>query len=114
MKATAVPETPRKEMHPVRVSIGGEPLFLRSDQTEEVVEKLADYLDQKIRDVGGGIHQDKFRVLALAALSVAGELMELRTKLEEDAQARQNMLAQAQSLTESLDRALARAGGEAG
>lgn len=108
MKEPANPE--KKAMHSHRLSIGGEPVFLRSDQTEEVVEKLAEYLDQKIRDVGAGIHQDKFRVLALAAMSVTGELMEMKTKLEETTQARQDMLAQAESLTETLDRALARAG----
>ena len=112
MKETANPETnpEKKGMRSIRVSICGEPVSLLSDQPEVVVERLADYLDQKIRDLGGAIHQDKFKVLALAAMSVTGELMELKTKLEENAQAKQDMLAQAQSLTETLDRALARAG----
>ncbi len=110
MKDAVNPEShPEKiGMRSVRVSIGGEPVSLRSDQPEAVVEGLADYLDQKIREVGGALHQDKFKVLALAAMSVTGELMELKTKLEENAQAKQDMLAQAQSLTETLDRALAR------
>ena len=97
----------QEAVHSHRVSIGGEAISLRSDQPEEVVEKLADYLDGKIRDVGGGIHIDKFRILALAAMSVAGDLFELQAKLEENDKTRQDMLAQAKTLNESLDRALA-------
>src|SRR6185295_2465940 len=95
-------ENRKDAVHSHRVTIGGEAISLRSDQPEEVVEKLADYLDGKIRDVGGGIHIDKFRILALAAMSVAGDLFELQAKLEETDKTRQDMLAQAKSLNETL------------
>ena len=95
----------------LKVSICGEAVPLRSDQSSEVVEKVAGYLNGKIEEAGGGAaNTDKFRLLALAALSVAGEVFELQTKLEEHQQDKHRMLAQAKSLTESLDRACARAG----
>jgi cell division protein ZapA (FtsZ GTPase activity inhibitor) len=97
-------------MNSVQVSICGESVSLRSDQPAEVVEKLAAYLNGKIREGGGHVHSDKFRMLALAALGVAGEMLELQSKLEEHDKAKHDMLAQAKSLTESLDRALAPAG----
>jgi cell division protein ZapA (FtsZ GTPase activity inhibitor) len=101
---------PAETLQAVKVNIAGESISLRSDQPEEVVEKVAGYLNGKIRQTGGDTHPDKFRVLALAAMSVAGELLELQTKLEENDKTRHHMLAQAKSLTETLDRALAPAG----
>ncbi len=97
-------------MNSLQVSICGEPVSLRSDQPAEVVEKLAAYVNGKVRETGGHAHTDKFRVLALAAMGIAGEMFELQSKLEEHDKAKHDMLAQAKSLTESLDRALAPAG----
>lgn len=97
-------------MHSIRVVIGGEPVSLHSDQPEEVVEKLAGYLDQKIRDTGGGPYVDKYRVLALAAMRITGEMLEFKTKLEENEKTWNDMLAQTKTLTDNLDRALAPSG----
>ncbi len=94
----------------LQVNICGETISLRSDQPKEVVAKVAEYLNDKVQGSGDGNAADKFRLLALAAMSVAGELIELQTKLEENDQARQDLLAQAKTLTETLDRALAPAG----
>ena len=94
--------------HVLQVSICGEPLSIRSDQSKEMVVRIANYLNEKAREAAGdGIQVDKFRILALAAMGVAAELMELQTRLEETDKTRHEMLAQAKTLTETLDRALA-------
>ena len=80
---------------------------LKSDKPPEVVQKIASYLNARMQQADPlGSNADKFRVLALAALSVTGELFEAQAKLEEKDQARQNLLDKAQSLTASLDRVL--------
>ncbi len=92
----------------LKVSIGGEAISLRSDQPQRVVEQVADYLNGKIEAAGrGSLSGDKFSLLALAALTVAGEVFELQSRLEEHDQSQRRMLAQAKSLTDTLDRALA-------
>jgi cell division protein ZapA (FtsZ GTPase activity inhibitor) len=95
----------------LKVNVGGEAVQLRSDQSAQVVERVAGYLNGRIEEVGkGAAGSDRFRVLALAALSVAGEVFELQSKLKEHDKAKHRMLVQAKSLTETLDRALTRAG----
>ena len=93
----------------LKVSIAGEAVQLRSDQPPQVVEQVAGYLNGRIEEVGkGATGSDRYRVLALAALSVAGEVFELQSKLKENDKDKHKMLVQAKSLTETLDRALAR------
>ena len=93
--------------HVLKVNICGEPLSIRSDQPQDVVVVVANYLNGKVRAAAGdGIQTDKFRLLALVAMGITAELMELKTKLEETDQNRHEMLAQVKSLTETLDRAL--------
>ena len=93
--------------HAVKLIVGGEAVQLRSDQPPEVVQKLAGYLNARMREADPlGSNADKFRLLTLAALSVTGELFEAKAKLEENDQARQDLLDKAQSLTDSLDRVL--------
>ena len=93
--------------HAIKLTVGGEVVQLRSDQPPEVVQKVAGYLNARMREADPlGSNADKFRLLALAALSVTGELFEAKAKLEENDQARQNLLDKAQSLTDSLDRVL--------
>ncbi|HAO99355.1 MAG TPA: hypothetical protein DCQ83_04865 [Fibrobacteres bacterium] len=104
------PVAPSGGAQSLRVSIAGESISLISDQPEAVVAKVAGYINDKVREVGGGTHPDKFRILALAAMSVAGELIEAKSRLEENDKATHEMLAQAKSMTETLDRALASQG----
>jgi cell division protein ZapA (FtsZ GTPase activity inhibitor) len=93
--------------HSIRIVVGGETVQLRSDQSPETVQKLGGYLNQRMLEIDPlGVSSEKFHLLALAALSVAGELFEAKTKLEENDQARQSLLDKAQSLTDSLDRVL--------
>lgn len=91
----------------IKLQVAGELVQLKSDQPPEVVQKIASYLNARMQQADPlGASPDKFRLLALAALSVTGELFEAKAKLEETDQARQDLLDKAQSLTDSLDRVL--------
>jgi len=91
----------------LKLQVGGEIVQLRSDQPPEVVQRIAAYLNARIQQADPlGSNADKFRLLALAALSVTGELFEANAKLEENDLDRQDLLDKAQSLTLSLDRVL--------
>ena len=91
----------------LKLQVGGEVVQLKSDQPPEVVQKISAYLNARMQEADPlGSNADKFRLLALAALSVTGELFEAKAKLEETDQARQSMLDKAHKLTLSLDRVL--------
>lgn len=95
-------------LYSVRVSLCGETVPLRSDQPLEVVQRVAGYINSKVKEAGGpGLAPDKFRVLALAALSITGELLEAKAKLEENDKTADRVQARAESLSKSLDRVLA-------
>lgn len=97
------------EVYSTKVTVCGESVQLRTDQPPEVVQRLAAYINLKVKQAGGapGLAAENLRVLALASLGVAGELFEANAKLEEQVTANSRMLAKAKSLSESLDRALA-------
>ena len=91
----------------LKLQVGGEIVQLKSDQPPEVVQKIAAYLNTRMQEADPlGSNADKFRLLALAALSVTGELFEAKALLEEKDQDRQVLLDKAQTLTLSLDRVL--------
>ena len=97
------------EVYSTKVTVCGETVQLRTDQPPEVVQRLAAYINLKVKQAGGapGLAAENLRVLALASLGVAGELFEANANLEEQKTSNSRMLAKAQSLSESLDRALA-------
>ena len=101
---------PSREVYSTKLTLCGEQLQLRTDQSPEVVQRLAGYINAKVKAAGGntGLTPDNFRLLALAALGITGELFETRSKLEEHEKNDLGMLARARSLTDSLDRALSR------
>lgn len=103
------PQAPLPLVHSVKLTVCGEPLQLRTDQTPEVVQRLAGYINDKVKAGGGGtgLAPENFRSLALASLGITGELFETRARLDESEKGRQGMIAQARSLSEALDRALA-------
>lgn len=113
-KAEKSPENPASagEVYSTKLNLCGEVVQLRTDQSPEVVQRLAAYINAKVRSAGGGtgMTPDNFRLLALAALGITGELFEAKAKLEDHEKARHGMLAKAQTLTDSLDRALATQG----
>ena len=93
--------------HSYKVNICGETFQVKSDQSPQTIERVAGYLDFKIREMGkGGINPDKFRVVVLAAMNLAGELFELRTRLEDYDRKSDQLQEKARSLSASLDRAL--------
>lgn len=93
--------------HSYKVNICGETFQVKSDQPPQTIERVAGYLDFKIRELGkGGINVDKFRVVVLAAMNLAGELFELRAQVEEHNRQQDKIQEKARSLNASLDRAL--------
>jgi cell division protein ZapA len=93
--------------HSYKVNICGETFQVKSDQSPQTIERVAGYLDFKIREMGkGGINVDKFRVVVLAAMNLAGELFELRARVEEYDKTSNQLQEKAKSMNESLDRAL--------
>ncbi|MDQ3001975.1 MAG: cell division protein ZapA [Fibrobacterota bacterium] len=93
--------------HSYKVNICGETFQVKSDQSPQTIERVAGYLDFKIREMGkGGINVDKFRVVVLAALNLAGELFELKARVEENEKHQNQIQEKAKSMNASLDRAL--------
>lgn len=92
-----------------KVNICGENFQIKSDQSPQVIERVAGYLDFKIREMSkGGINVDKFRVVVLAAMNLAGELFEAKTRLEEYDKQSSQIQEKAKSLNDSLDKAIDR------
>jgi cell division protein ZapA len=90
-----------------KVNICGETFQVKSDQSPQTIERVAGYLDFKIREMSkGGINVDKFRVVVLAAMNLAGELFELKSKIEEYDKQSDHIQEKARSLSASLDRAI--------
>ncbi len=70
--------------HARRVAIGGESFSVRSDAPPETIEKVANYVDQRIQEARNALGEtDRFRIAVLASLQVAGDLMEARQELDE-------------------------------
>ena len=93
--------------HSYKVNICGENFQIKSDQSPQTIERVAGYLDFKIRELSkGGINVDKFRVVVLAAMNLAGELFELKNRMEEYDKKSDQLQEKARSLNASLDRAL--------
>ncbi len=90
-----------------KVNICGETFQVKSDQSPQTIERVAGYLDFKIREMGkGGINVDKHRVVVMAALNLAGELFSLKSKVEEYDKQSDKIQEKARSLGASLDRAI--------
>lgn len=104
---TGTPQTP--EIRSATLTLCGEALQLRTDQPPEVVQRLAGYINDKVKVLGGGtgLAPENFRLLALATLGITGELFETQARLKDTEEAGERMLARARTLNEALDRALA-------
>ena len=60
----------------VQVEIAGQSLSIVSDEGEQYVQQLADYVDEKVREVSGGrTTYNPQRVALLAAIQLADELL---------------------------------------
>ena len=73
-----------KEPQSIRVVIFDQEYFMRGDLNEEYIQKLAKYLDTKMRSIAERTRTvDTLRVAMLAALNVADEYHQLKARYEE-------------------------------
>ena len=75
-----------KDPQRIRVVIYDQEYFMRGDLNQEYIQKLADYLDAKMRTIAERTRTvDTLRVAMLAALNVADEYHQLKAHYEEAA-----------------------------
>ncbi len=73
-----------KEPDRIRVVIYDQEYFMRGDLDEKYIQKLAAYLDDKMRSIAGRTRTvDSLRVAILAALNIADEYHQLKADHEE-------------------------------
>jgi len=73
-----------KEPQSIRVVIYDQEYFMRGDLNQEYIQKLAKYLDTKMRSIAERTRTvDTLRVAMLAALNVADEYHQTKARLEE-------------------------------
>ena len=72
-----------KEAQGIRVVIYDQEYFMRGDLNREYIQKLAQYLDGKMRSIAERTRTvDTLRVAMLAALNVVDEYHQLKAKYE--------------------------------
>ncbi len=68
----------------VEVKIFNQTYYVRGDGDAEYIVKLAEYVDQRMREVSGStLTADSLRVAILTALNIADELYKMRIRLEQ-------------------------------
>jgi len=73
-----------KEPQGVRVVIYDQEYLMRGDLDQEYIQKLAAYLDAKMRSIAERTRTvDSLRVAILAALNIADEYHQMKAKYEE-------------------------------
>ena len=73
-----------KEPQSIRVLIYDQEYFMRGDLNQEYIQKLAQFLDAKMRSIAERTRTvDTLRVAMLAALNVADEYHQLKARYEE-------------------------------
>jgi cell division protein ZapA len=76
-----------KDPQNIRVVIYDQEYFMRGDLNQEYLQKLAHYVDTKMRSIAERTRTvDTLRVAMLAALNVADEYHQLKTRYESAAQ----------------------------
>lgn len=92
------------ELGRVDVEIQGKTLSIRSDRDAEVVQELADYIDETLgdlREAAPGAPSDK--LLMMASLTVAEELFEARSEIDRLRGEIEDRVADMRQLIEQLD-----------
>ncbi|MGO8815236.1 MAG: cell division protein ZapA [Terriglobia bacterium] len=93
-----------KEPQSIRVVIYDQVYFMRGDLNEEYIQKLAQYLDTKMRAIAERTRTaDTLRVAMLAALNVVDEYHQLKARYEDITQHVDQKVGQC---TEALDEIL--------
>ncbi len=73
-----------KEPQSIRVVIYDQEYFMRGDLNQEYIQKLAQYLDGKMRSIAERTRTvDTLRVAMLAALNVADEYHQMKARYED-------------------------------
>ena len=73
-----------KDAEGIRVVIYDQEYFVRGDLNEEYIQKLAKYLDVKMRAIAGRTRTvDSMRIAVLAALNIADEFHQIKARYEE-------------------------------
>lgn len=63
----------------VRVTIYGQPYNIRGDASSDYIEQLADYVNEKMEDVGRNVSgANTLQIAILAALNIADEFFQAR------------------------------------
>ena len=76
-----------KEPQSIRVVIYDQEYFMRGDLNQEYIQKLAQFLDTKMRSIAERTRTvDTLRVAMLAALNVADEYHQMKARYEEVAE----------------------------
>ena len=80
------------ESHRVEIEVLGQRYVIRSQAPPEHVQRLVDFLEGRVREIrGDGPAQDPLKLLTLAALDIADELIRIqddRDRQDGDASAR--------------------------
>ena len=93
-----------KEPQSIRVVIYDQEYFMRGDLDQEYIQKLAQYLDTKMRSIAERTRTvDTLRVAMLAALNVADEYHQLKARYDE---VTQNLDQKVDECTNALDEIL--------
>jgi cell division protein ZapA (FtsZ GTPase activity inhibitor) len=92
-----------KSVSETTVTIRGSSIQLRTDLSDEMLARLADYVDGKMRELDpkGTLPQGKVSILT--SLTIAGELLEERRRAEAD---RRDIARRLEHLHHLLDEAL--------
>lgn len=90
--------------HSHKVHICGENFQIKSDLSEGLIEKIAGYVDYKIKEVGTrAVQNDNLKIVVLAAMNIAGELFDAKQRLEEYERHSDDVESRARSLSRSLE-----------
>jgi cell division protein ZapA len=101
-----------KESQSIRVVIYDQEYFMRGDLNQEYIQKLAQYVDSKMRSIAERTRTvDSLRVAMLAALNVADEYHQLKARYEQVAEQTDQKVSEC---TAVLDEVLKEAAGEGG
>jgi cell division protein ZapA len=97
-------EKPTDSAQSIRVEIYNQTYNIRSDGDTEYIMRLAEYVDEKMREISSGtLTVDSLKVAILAALHIADEYHRQRSEIEQsDAQ----LASRSAECTDLLDRML--------
>jgi cell division protein ZapA len=91
-------------MHPFKIRIQNQDYFLQGDENEEDVLRLAQYVNDKLKEVEentGGLSEKKAAILA--ALNIAGEYFQILRQRDE---LLSNIRERTQALVQTIDSAI--------